>query len=111
MISECRLQRYTTTGGAKKTARYRPNWALKDAPVSLSDFTNVYALITAANAYNQSNYTDLIENVADMENWMRVSAANHAAGNWDCFRLVQHRTERGCVGQRSNTVGRCSLST
>jgi hypothetical protein len=72
-------------GGAMKTARYRPNWALKDTPGSLSDFTNVYTLIAAANAYNQSNYVDILENVADMENWMRVSAANHAAGNWDCF--------------------------
>jgi len=85
LISECRLQHYTTTGGAKKAARYRPNWALKDSPGSLSDFTNLYTLITAANAYSQSNYVDVIENVVDVENWMRVSAANHAAGNWDCF--------------------------
>ena len=54
--SECRLQQYTTTGGAKKTARYRPVWALKDTTTSLSDFTNVYTLIAAANAYNQANY-------------------------------------------------------
>lgn len=85
LISECKLQNFTTTGGAEKTARYRPNWALKDSPGSLSDFANVYSLITAATAYNQSNYSDFIENVADVENWMRVSAANHAVGNWDCF--------------------------
>jgi hypothetical protein len=83
LISECRLQNYTTTGGAKKAARYRPNWALKDSPGSLSDFTNLYTLITAANAYMQPTYVDFIENVVDVENWMRVSAANHAAGNWD----------------------------
>ncbi|MGC3959435.1 MAG: lamin tail domain-containing protein [Verrucomicrobiota bacterium] len=58
---------------------------MKDSPGSLSNFTNVYALITAANAYGQSNYESIIENVVDVENWMRVSAANHAAGNWDCF--------------------------
>ena len=85
VISECRLATYTTSGGRFKTARYRPNWGLKNSPGSLSDFTNVYALIAAATAYNQSNYVDLIENVVDVENWMRVSAANHAAGNWDCF--------------------------
>lgn len=88
LISDCRLQHYTTTGGAKKAARYRPIWALKDSPRSLSDFTNVYTLITAATAYNQPNYADFIENVVDVENWMRVSAANHAAGNWDCFGAV-----------------------
>jgi hypothetical protein len=85
LISECYLQHYTTTGGAKKAARYRPNWALKDTPGSLSDFTNVYTLVTAATAYNQPFYVDFLENVVDAENWMRVSAANHAAGNWDCF--------------------------
>jgi hypothetical protein len=84
-ISECLLRQYTTTGGAKKTARYRPNWGLKDTTTSLSDFTNVYTLIAAATANAQPNFTDVLENVADMENWIRVSAANHAAGNWDCF--------------------------
>ncbi len=83
--SECRLQQFTTTGGAKKTARYRPNWGLKDTSTSLSDYTNVFTLITAANAFAQPNYADILENVIDMENWARVSAANHAAGNWDCF--------------------------
>lgn len=81
--SESYLQDYTTTGGQKKAARYRPVWALKDSPGSLSDFTNLYALITAANAYSQPDYENFIENVVDVENWMRVSAANHAAGNWD----------------------------
>lgn len=85
LISECRLTQYTTTGGAPKTARYRPIWGLKDTPGSLSDFTNVFTLITAANAYNQADYENFIENVVDVENWMRLSAANHAANNWDCF--------------------------
>jgi hypothetical protein len=83
--SECRLQQFTTTGGAKKTARYRPNWGLKDTTTSLSDYTNVFTLITAATASAQPNYVDILENVIDMENWARVSVANHAAGDWDCF--------------------------
>ncbi len=85
LISECRLRHFITMDGSKKTARYRPNWALKDSPGSLSDYTNVFALITAANAYNQSNYVEVVENVVDMENWMRFSVANHVAGNWDSF--------------------------
>jgi hypothetical protein len=83
--SWCMIQKYTTTGGAWKPARYRSNWGLISSPGSMSDFTNVYALVTATTATGQTNYPDLVENVADMENWMRVSAANHAAGNWDCF--------------------------
>ena len=83
--SWCMLQKYTTTGGAWKPARYRVNWAMESTPDSLSDFTNVYALVTATTATSQANYPDLVENVIDPENWMRVSAANHAGGNWDCF--------------------------
>ena len=55
------------------------------SPDSLSNFTNAYALATAGAAGGQANFADVMENVADMENWMRVSAANHAAGNWDMF--------------------------
>jgi hypothetical protein len=83
--SWCMLQKYTTTGGAWKPARYRANWAMSSTPDSLSNFTNVYALVTATTATSQPNYADLVENVIDPENWMRVSAANHAGGNWDCF--------------------------
>ena len=83
--SWCMLQEYTTTGGAWKPARYRANWAMESTPDSLNNFTNVYALVTATTATGQPNYADLVENVIDPENWMRVSAANHAGGNWDCF--------------------------
>ena len=83
--SWCMIQKYTTTGGAWKPARYRSNWNLGSSPDSLSNFTNAYALATAGAASGQANFADVMENVADMENWMRVSAANHAAGNWDMF--------------------------
>jgi len=83
-ISWCMLTCYTNSAGWK-AARYRSNWGLISSPDSMSNFTNVYALVTATTATTQANYPDLLGNVADMENWMRVSAANHAAGNWDCF--------------------------
>jgi hypothetical protein len=94
--SWCRIEKYTTTGGAWKPARYRSNWGLLSSPDSRSNFTNVYALVTATTATGQANYPDLVENVVDTENWMRVSAANHAAGNWDCF---------GSTGSGQNAYG------
>ena len=94
--SWCMIQKYTTTGGVWKPARYRSNWGLISSPDSMSNFTNVYALATAGAASGQSNFPDLMENVADMEDWMRVSAANHAAGNWDCF---------GSTGSGQNVYG------
>jgi hypothetical protein len=84
-ISWCDIARYTNGLGEMKSARYRNNWALNSSYDSLSNFTNAYTLGVISKAAGQPDFADLMENVADMENWTRVSAANHAAGNWDCF--------------------------
>ncbi len=84
-MSWCNLMPYTTTGGTKKVARYRYNFLSRRTPDSSSDFTNVFSLVDAANSFGTPNYVANMENLADMENWMRVFAANHAAGNWDSF--------------------------
>jgi hypothetical protein len=39
-----------------------------------------------------------MENMADMENWMRVFAANHAAGNWDSFGAQNGQNLYGYIG-------------
>ena len=39
-----------------------------------------------------------MENIADMENWMRVFAANHAAGNWDSFGAQNAQNLYGYIG-------------
>ena len=87
LAAEAMILPYTTTGGLKKVARYRWNYENRRTPglVSQNDYTNVFSLIDAASEHGQPNYVADMENVVDMENWMRVFAANHAAGNWDCF--------------------------
>jgi hypothetical protein len=85
-ISWCVLARYTNLDGSFKPARYRSNFGILQTPTTYSDFTNIYTLINAGTASSATSYyADVMENLVDMENWMRVSAANHAAGNWDCF--------------------------
>ena len=82
------LNPYTTTGGAKKLARYRYNYEIRRTADSANNYTNVFSMIDAANTYltlNYPNYVANVESLIDMENWMRVFAANHAAGNWDSF--------------------------
>jgi regulation of enolase protein 1 (concanavalin A-like superfamily) len=92
------LNNYTTTGGAKKTASYRYNYLVRRTPDSASDFNPVYSIIDAANSYGTPNYVANLENVADMENWMRVFAANHAAGNWDSFGAQNGQNLYGYAG-------------
>ena len=89
---------YTTTGGVKKPARYRYNFEIRRTPDSDNDFTNVFSLVDAANSYGTPNYVANMENLANMENWMRVFAANHAAGNWDSFGAQNGQNLYGYIG-------------
>lgn len=98
--SWCTLMRYTTTGGAKKVARYRYNYLVRRTPASENDFTNVFSLVDAASSLNNAAYAANMQNLADMENWMRVFAANHAAGNWDSFGAQNAQNLYGYLGTR-----------
>src|SRR5580698_8329293 len=69
--SWCTLNNYTTTGGMKKMARYRYDYEIRRTPDSDNDYTNVYSLIDAANSYGTPNYVASMENIVNMENWMR----------------------------------------
>ncbi len=92
------LMPYTTTGGVKKVARYRYNYLVRRTPDSASDFTDVFSLVDAAGSSSGPNYVANMENIADMENWMRVFAANHAAGNWDSFGGTSGQNLYGYIG-------------
>jgi hypothetical protein len=76
---------YTTTGGAKKAGRYRFNFEYRVTADSANNRADLFSLIDAASSQGTPNYVRNMENLADMEIWMRVFAANHAAGNWDSF--------------------------
>ncbi len=82
-VSYCYLLQYNTTGGVKKPARYRFNFEIRRTPDSYSDFTNAFSLVDAASSSRSSNFVANLESVADMDEWMRTFAANHAAGNID----------------------------
>ncbi len=97
--SFCLLGNYTTTGGEKKKARYRWNYMIRSSPYSANDFTNIYALIDAANSPSNTLSANM-KNIADMENWMRIFAANHAAGNWDSFGCNNAQNLYGYIGQK-----------
>jgi hypothetical protein len=96
--SWCNLMPYTTTGGVKKMARYRYDFEFRRTPDSDNDFTNVFSLVDAANSYGTPHYAANMENMANMENWMRVFAANHAAGNWDSFGCKNAQNLYGYIG-------------
>ncbi len=81
--SWCYLNNYLTTGSRKKLARYRWNYLVRQTPGSANDYTNVFALIDAANPPAGTPYTAGWEALADTEEYLRTFAIEHATGNWD----------------------------
>jgi hypothetical protein len=96
-LSWAYLMPFTTTGGEYKTARYRWNYEGRQSPDSLNNYDNLFSLITAASAHTNPNYVENLQGMANMENWLRLVAANHAAGNWDCFGIQNGQNIYGYV--------------
>ncbi|MCX6905383.1 MAG: lamin tail domain-containing protein, partial [Verrucomicrobia bacterium] len=88
--SWCLLGKFTTTingvPNQYKLARYRWMWWIRQFPDSANNFSNVFALIDAANTptATAAYYTNM-ETLVDTEEWMRLSAMEHATGDWDSF--------------------------
>jgi hypothetical protein len=78
------LQRFTTTGGVLKLARYRWDWRKRAVQDSANNYTNLFELVDAVNAPD-AEYTRRVENLVDVEQWMRVFAVEHIVGNWDAY--------------------------
>jgi len=80
------LARFTTTGGQKKLARYRWTFAKRAVQGSASNYTNLFALVEAANFSGLgANYRRQLESVVDVDNWLKTYAVEHIVGNNDSF--------------------------
>ena len=90
MPTWCVLGRITTTVNGVtnlyKLGRYRWMYWIRNYPDSASNYTNVFAMIDAMNTPTNTPlfYTN-VEAMVDTEEWMRMSALEHATGDWDSF--------------------------
>jgi hypothetical protein len=80
-----RLDLYTTTDGHKNMARYRWNWLKRALPGSANDFTALFDLVDAAHASDPLEFETRLDQLADMEQWMRVFALEHLVVNFDAW--------------------------
>ncbi len=78
------LEQFLTTGGEKKTARYRWCWKPRTIHGSANDFAPLFELVDALNS-PAGSYLPAVEHVVDVENWMRTFAGNDLASYWDAF--------------------------
>jgi hypothetical protein len=78
------LEIFNTTGGVKKTARYRWNWRPRSVDGTANNYTDLFNLVDAVNAPD-SGYIPAVRNVVDVDHWMRTFAMNDLASFWDAF--------------------------
>jgi hypothetical protein len=84
------LQNFTTTNVTtgqrlKKPARYRWNWQPRAAHNSPHDFDRLFPLVDALNTTPTDAYTTNVNELVDVEQWMRTFAVEHLTGNWDAW--------------------------
>ena len=78
------LQNFTTTGGVKKTEKYRWNWMYRST-AKVNDYTSLFALVDALNSTSPEPYTAATFGLVDVEQWMRIFAAEHIVVNFDAW--------------------------
>ncbi len=79
-----RLQKYTTTGGAKKREKYRWNFSFR-ASERVNDYSSIFALVDALNAAPPEPYTSATLGLVDVEQWLRIFATEHIVVNFDAW--------------------------
>ncbi|MDB6030496.1 MAG: CotH protein, partial [Verrucomicrobiales bacterium] len=83
------LNRYTTTGGAFKQARYRQTWPLRSvSPFEQNDYTNLFALVNSVlttASIGSDAYTAALTNITEVEEWFKVHVVQHMINNGDSF--------------------------
>lgn len=71
------LERFTTTGGVLKQARYRWNWEKKVAYAADNDYSPLFELVDAMNGGTE--YRDKVDATVDWDQWMRGFAVRRGA--------------------------------
>jgi hypothetical protein len=79
------LDNFITANGEKKLASYRWTWRKRAVRGYAHDYTNLFALVDAVNTSDTNTYTQAVEAVMDVEQWMRTIALRHAVGDWDSY--------------------------
>ena len=80
-----RLERYLTTDGAYKQARYRWNWNKRSNRGLDDDYSRFFQLVDAVNTQGRNAYNRAVNSIVDIEQWMRVFAARRVVSEWDGY--------------------------
>lgn len=79
------FRRYTTTGGAKKQAKYRYCMRKKATAVPDDDFSPLYRVVDALGAPTDDRYVARVSALADIRSWAGYWVVNRMCGNGDHY--------------------------
>jgi hypothetical protein len=96
--SWCTLLKFSTNNVFKKF-RYRWNYLVRAADTTANDYDQVFALTDAASspAGHQLTYFNAVNQLANIEQWVRTFAVCHAVGDWDHFGTQNSQNMYGYV--------------
>ena len=80
------LNDHAYQNGQKITGRYRWNWQKRAFKDSITNYATLFQMIDTVNtSATGDDYTDAIESLIDVDQWMKTFAVAHIVGNWDAF--------------------------
>jgi hypothetical protein len=79
------LEQVRLLDGANKPSYYRWNWPKRAVKTTANDYRELFELIDAANLAETNGYALKMDTLIDVDEWMRIIAAEHFVGNWDSF--------------------------
>lgn len=85
-IAPASLRNFTTTGGAKKLARYRQTFGKRAVKNSNNNYTNLFNLVDAVNSTATGDaYLNEVGRTVDFAQWARVFALERLLNNSDLY--------------------------
>ncbi|MBK8002103.1 MAG: lamin tail domain-containing protein [Verrucomicrobia bacterium] len=84
----CTLSKFTTVSNGvtiHKLAAYRNNFLARAVKGSANDYSDVFALVDAAETPAGPAHAANMDGIVDVEQWMRTFAVHHSVGDWDHF--------------------------
>ena len=79
------LEQVRLLEGANKPSYYRWNWPRRAVKSTENDYRELFQLIDTANLAETNGYAVKMDSLIDIDEWMRIIAAEHFVGNWDSF--------------------------
>lgn len=82
---DARLERYVDALGQTHKTRYRWNWEKKSNRGLNDDYSHLIELVEALNQANEDLYTSEVQELIDLDGWLRPIVTRRVVSDWDGY--------------------------